>query len=331
MTRTMTAEETRRADELHARSIVIDGLAGTTFAFDALIEAGLTAAHVTVAAHNESFIKAMEFIKDYYAALDAHPDKLMLVRTVDDILRAKAEGKLGLILGFQSAAPVEEDLTNLAIFKAVGVRVVQLTYMGRNLVGDGCYEPRDEGLTYYGMQMVRELNRLGMVVDLSHVGWKTAMDAASLSTRPVILSHSNPYALCANRRNVPDELLKKVADTGGCIGANAHPALCSLSPGRRPTLDDYLDVLDYMIRLVGIDHVSLGTDLFEGFAQWQHVRWNKRYDELRNPWGTVDGLSKAADIVGITRGLVRRGYSDSQIEKVLGGNLLRVFRAVWGQ
>jgi membrane dipeptidase len=319
---------TERADALHGRAIVIDGLAGTTFAFDELA-AALTAGHVTVAAHHEGFLKTMEFIKDYYAALDTYPDKLRLVRTADDIVEAKARGQLGLILGFQTASPIEDDLTNLGIFHALGVRIVQLTYMGRNLAGDGCYEPRDEGLTYFGMQIVRELNRLGMVVDLSHVGWKTAMDAVSMSTQPVLLSHSNPYRLCQNKRNVPDDLIRKVADAGGCIGVNGHPAFCELVPGQRPTLKEYLDILDDLVRLVGVDHVSLGTDLFEGFTAWQALRWNKRYDELKNPWGTVDGLGRAADIPGITRGLVVRGYSDSDIEKILGLNLLRVFRSVW--
>lgn len=323
------AGEVDRADALHAKAIVIDGLAGTTFAFDELLAAGLTVAHVTVAAHNEGFMKALEFIKDYYAALDTYPDKLLLVRTADDIRRAKTEGKLGLVLGFQTASPIEEDLTNLQVFRELGVRVVQLTYMGRSLAGNGCFEPRDEGLTYFGMQLVRELNRLGMVVDLSHVGWQTASQAADLSTDPVILSHSNPYALCRNRRNVPDDLLLKVAQTGGCIGVNAHPAILETQKGQRPTMEDYLDVLTYLVQLVGVDHVSLGTDLFEGFTAWQALRWDRRYDEIDYPFGTTDGLGRASDIPGITRGLVARGFSDSDIEKILGLNLLRVFKEVW--
>jgi len=318
-----------RARALHARALVIDGLAGTTFAFAELLAAGLTAAHVTVAAHHEDLRKTLEFIKDYYAALDAHASTLVLVRRAEDIEAAKAAGKLGLILGFQAASPIEDDLTNLAIFHALGVRIVQLTYMGRNLAGDGCFEPRDEGLTYFGMQIVRELNRLGMLVDLSHGGWQTAADAAALSTAPVLLSHSNPHRLCPNKRNVPDDLIRQVAKTGGCIGVNAHPAICMRTPGQRPTLQDYLDIVDDLVALVGIDHVSLGTDLFEGFVPWQHLRWNKRYDELKNPWGTVDGLSRAADIPTITEGLVARGYADADAEKILGRNLLRVFRAVW--
>lgn len=329
MTETLGRATDGRADALHGQAIVVDGLAGTTFAFDELLAAGLTAAHVTVAAHHEGFAKTLEFIKDYYAALDTYSEKLLLVRTADDILRAKAERKLGLILGFQTSSPLDGDLTNLQVFQALGVRIVQLTYMGRNLAGDGCFEPRDEGLTYFGMQLVRELNRLGMVVDLSHVGWKTAAEAAALSTKPVLLSHSNPYALCRNRRNVPDELLKQVAETGGCIGVNAHPAILEVEPGRRPTLEDYLDVLTYLVRLVGVEHVSLGPDLFEGFTAWQALRWDRRYDEIDYPFGTTDGLGRASEIPHITRGLVARGFSDSDIERVLGLNLLRVFREVW--
>lgn len=316
--------------DIYTNAIVIDGLAGTTFAFENLMDAGLTAAHVTVAAHNEPFAKAIEFIKDYYAALDVYDDKMMLIRCAEDILQAKEKGKLGIILGFQTVSPVEEDLTNIRVFYELGVRVMQLTYMGRNLAGYGCYEPHDQGLTYYGMQIIRELNRIGIVMDLSHVGWRTAMEAVSMSKAPVILSHSNPYRMCSNRRNVSDELIQAVAQTGGCIGANAHPGLCERKPGVRPTIEDYLDIIDYLVDLVGIDHVGLGTDMFEGFQPWQHRRWARRYDELQNLWGTTEGFGVASDMPNVVIGLQQRGYQPEEIEKVLGGNLLRVFRETWG-
>ncbi len=327
----VTEKVRQQADELLKESIVIDGLAGTTFAFDNLHAAGLTAAHVTVAAHNEGFAKTLEFIKDYYAALDVYQDKLLLVRTVDDIFRAKKENKVGLILGFQTASPIEDDLSNLQIFKAIGVRIVQLTYMGANLAGSGCYEPQDNGLTYFGMQIVRELNRLGMIVDLSHAGWKTAEQAIALSTEPVIMSHTNPYAICPNKRNVPDELLIQVAQSGGCIGVNGHPVLCQTRPGIRPSIHDYLDVMDYLVNLVGEDHVSLGIDLFDGFTRWQAFRWNRRYDELNayNKWGVTEGVAVEEDLWEINRQMVARGYSDIAIKKILGENLLRVFTTVW--
>jgi membrane dipeptidase len=318
-----------RAEALYRRAIVVDALAGTTFAFDALRDSGLTAAHVTLAAHNDGFSRAIEWIKDYDAALEAHPDRLRLVRTGDDIRRSKADGRLGLILGFQTAGPIEDDVTNLGIFAQLGVRIIQLTYNQRNLAGSGCYEDSDQGLSYLGKTLIREMNRLGVLLDLSHSGWKTAADALAVARQPAVFTHANPYAKCRIARNVPDELIKAVAGTGGVIGMNAHPALCATRPGERPTLEDFLDVLDYTVALVGIEHVGLGLDLFEGFQPWQHVRWDRRYDELDNPWGSTERLAVQADIRRIAPALARRGYDEPAIEQVLGLNFLRVFDAVW--
>lgn len=319
------------ASQVYGRSIVVDGLAGTTFAFDALREAGVTAAHLTLAAHNDGFLRTIEWVKDYYAALEAHAAIVLLVRSAEDIHRAKLQGKVGLILGFQTASPIEDDLTNLWVFAQLGVRIVQLTYNQRNLVGYGCYEGPDEdqGLTYLGKTLVREMNRLGLLVDVSHAGWRTAREAVELSTAPVVLTHANPYAKCPINRNVPDDLLKAVADSGGVIGINGHPALCATRPREAPTFADYMDILDYTVDLVGIDHVGLGPDLFEGFQPWQHFRWDRRYDEMDNPWGATRGMAKEADIRQVAPELARRGYDESAIEKILGLNFLRVFEQVW--
>jgi len=325
----MHVKKNSNANNLHDESIIVDSLAGATFNFDNLMKAGLTAAHITVAAHNEGFLKAIENIKDYYSALDSN-NKLLLVKKQEDIIKAKRENKLGLILGFQTASPLEGDITNLSVFKKLGVRIVQLTYMGKNLLGAGCYEPNDGGLTYFGIQTIRELNRLGILVDISHAGWNTATNALEISKKPVILSHSNPVKLCDNLRNVPDIIIKKVAKTGGCIGINAHPGLCQLKNGVRPTIKDYLQIIDYTVDLVGINHVCLGLDLFDGFKKWQHYRWNRRFDELQSPWKNTKGLSKEIDIRKITHELSKsKRYTESDIQKILGENLMNVFKSVW--
>lgn len=315
---------------IHRQSIVIDALAGTTFSFEQLKRAGITAAHLTLAAHDEGFLRAIEWVKDYYAALQTYPHDLLLVRTAADIRRAKQEGKVGLILGFQTASPLEDDLTNLWIFAELGIRIIQLTYMGRNRVGYGCYEDDDHGLTYFGKTLIREMNRLGILVDLSHSGWKTAEDALAESKAPVVFTHSNPVSLCPNRRNVPDALLKAVAERGGVVGINGHPAICATDPNRRPAFNDYIKVLDYTVELIGIDHVGLGPDLFDGFTAWQAFRWDRRYDELDNPWGVTEGLAREADLLKVAPALIDLGYSEVEVQKILGLNFLRVFEAVWG-
>ena len=215
------------------------------------------------------------------------------------------------------------------MFSELGVRIIQLTYMTKNLAGFGCYDDDDRGLTYYGKTLIREMNRMGMLVDLSHVGWKTAADAVKVSEAPVVLSHSNPYAKCANRRNVPDDLLKDVAHSGGVIGINAYPPLCSVYPERQPTFADYMEIMEYTIDLVGVDSVGIAPDLFEGFSGWQKVRWNRRYDELRSPWPTTDGFAHETDIRAIAPALAERGHSEEDIRKLLGLNFYRVFEAVW--
>lgn len=325
----MTKISEEEAHEIYRQSLIIDGLAGYTFAFDALKEAGVTAAHITLAAHNEGFLEAIEAIKDCYAALQAHPNLLLLVRSVSDIRRAKKEGKVALIFGFQTSSPVEDDLTNLWVFEELGIRIIQLTYMTRNLVGYGCYEEDDRGLTYYGKTFIREMDRLGLLIDLSHVGWKTAEEAIRVSQNPVIISHSNPYSMCANRRNVPDELLKMISDKGGVVGINAYPPMCVLDPNRQPTMEDYLDIMEYTIDLVGIDSVGIAPDLFEGMSDWQKVRWNRRYDELSTPWSAIKGFAHETDITSLAPKLARRGYGEMEIRKILGLNFMRVFETVW--
>jgi len=317
------------SEELHTNSIVIDTLAGTTFNFGNLKKAGLTAANITVSAHNEGFLKTIENIKEYYSAMDIH-DEIILVRNYEDIINAHEKNKVGLILGFQTATSIEDDLSNIKVFKNLGIRIVQLTYMGKNSLGSGCYESNDDGLTYFGKQTIRELNRIGLVVDISHVGWETARDAIKITKEPIILSHTNPYNLCKNKRNVPDDIIKKVANTGGCIGINAHPALCHINENKRPTYKDYIKIIDYVVDLVGVDHVSIGMDLFDGFQKWQHFHWNRRYDELYSQWDYTEGMKEETDIKKITEELYNsKKYSDKDIKKILGENILRIFKEIW--
>jgi len=325
----MSKRSSKDAIDIFYNSTVIDCLAGTTFEFDALRDANITAANITIAAHNEGFSDALDRIKDYYAAIQTHDDTISLIRTIRDIERAKADKRTGLILGFQTASPIENDLSNLGIFSVLGIRIIQLTYMGRNLVGDGCYEEPDRGLTYFGRTLVREMNRLGIVIDLSHSGWNTASMAIDESLEPVILSHSNPYEICPNSRNVPTSMIKAVAEKGGVIGINGHPALCMNASGERPTISDYLDVLEYTVKQTSVDHVGIGPDLFEGFQEWQAFRWDARYDELDTPWSATNGLSREADIIDISKGLFDRGFDEISIQKILGLNFLRVFQRVW--
>lgn len=323
----LTIEE---AQDLYQKSIVIDAMAGTTYAFDDICRAGITGAHVTLAAHYENEEKMVDRLKDYYAALLAYPDRLCLIEKSSDLEWAKLEGKTGIILGLQTITPMGEDWTNLWLFRKLGLRIAQLTYMSHTLAGDGCMEEPDRGLTYFGERTVMVMNQAGILVDLAHSGWKTAEGVLKISKDPVVTTHSNPYQLCPVRRNLPDELLKAISETGGVIGINGHPAICTTrTDGSRPTLDDFLKCLEYAVDVVGIDHVGLGPDLFQGFTVREEARWHVGGYMLPGAWKTTEGLEGEMDIPFIAPALAERGFSAIDIQKILGLNFMRVFKEVW--
>lgn len=318
------------AKKLYDESIIINGMVGTTYAFDVFEKTKQTAAIFTLAAHNEDWNRAMELFKNYMAALIAYPDKLLLVESVDDIYRAKKENKLGVIFGFQTSTPVAQDWTNLWIMYKLGLRVMQLTYMNRTLCGDGCQEINDMGLTCFGQQMIRVMNQVGILLDLSHCGWKTAEDALKYTDRPVICSHTNPYEKCKITRNFPDDLIRGIAESGGVMGINAHPMICTTRNGaERPDMSDYMDCMEYMIQVAGIDHVGIGPDLFHGFTLWEETRWHTGGYLLNGGWKTTIDLEGEEGIPLIALELAKRGYSKEDIKKVMGENFLRVFKETW--
>ena len=321
----LTTEEVK---DIYNNAIVIDGMVGTTYAFDALVESGCTAVNVTLAAHNEDWQRMIEVMKNYYAAIIAFPDKLTLIESGEDIEKSKKEGKVGLIFGLQTSSPVGEDLTNIWLLYKLGVRVMQLTYMAATKAGYGCLE-KDQGLTYFGKRMIMAMNQIGMILDLSHCGWKTAEDAIKESTSPVICSHTNPYEKCSTTRNFPDDLIRGIAESGGVMGINAHPAICKTRKGdSQPTLDDYMECLYYMIEVAGIDHVGIGMDLFHGFTMWEETRWHIGGYLLPGGWKVTKDLEYQTDLIKIVYRLAQDGFDKASIEKIIGNNFLRVFKEV---
>ncbi len=292
----------------------------------------MTAINATVAIH-ENFRETVERIDEWTGMFEAYGSLITPVKTVDDIRLAKKAGKVGIILGFQDTAPIEHDSRLLSIFKALGVWVIQLTYMERNYVGDGCLERTDAGLSRFGLEVVEEMNRLGMLIDLSHVGYKTTMDAIEASEKPVAFTHANPHALCDHRRNKTDEQLIALAEKGGVVGANIFPPF--LAAGSKATLEDFVDVIDYLVKVVGVDHVSIGTDFTEGqpesFFTWVLVGKSRKGPIAEEDYPIVnpEGIRSSAEFPNITRTLLSRGYSESEIKKIMGENLMSLFETVW--
>jgi membrane dipeptidase len=324
------------------QAIVIDTLGGAVVHPTPYVETGtyeeqvvgygwtaMNACLVSEPSYNATFEEVLKAIYENYVYFEMSP-RVLHVESVDDLAAAKREGKLGVFFGLQSGSCLEQDRKRLRILHKLGLRVLQLTYMERNHIGDGCLEPENRGLTHYGIQVVRDCNRIGVLVDCSHVGIQTTLDAARHSSKPIVVSHTAVRALADNPRCVTDEQMQAVAEKGGTIGLTPYAPF--IRTDRKPLLDDYLDHVDYAIRLIGEDHVTIATDMFDGKtkANWA-TPWY--YPEITRGagYGTrrVEGFSKKSDLTSVVAGLLRHGHSPSVVRKVLGENFLRVVRDAW--
>ncbi|MCH7343451.1 dipeptidase [Pelomonas sp. CA6] len=319
---------------IHANAIVIDGLIISKWdraVFEDMRKGGLSAANCTVSVW-EDFRATVHNIAEMKAHIRANADLLTLVRSTADIERAKREGKTGIILGFQNAHAFEDHLGHIEAFADMGVRVVQLCYNTQNLIGTGCYE-RDGGLSGYGHEVIAEMNRVGIMVDLSHVGAKTSEEAILASKKPVTYSHCLPAGLKAHPRNKSDEQLRFIADHGGFIGVTMFPPF--LRRGIEATVDDYVEAIAYVIDRVGEDCVGVGTDHTQGHgAEFFHsLTHDKGRHRRLTDFGTVQnpaGIRSIGEMPNLTDAMERAGWPARRIEKVIGANWLRVFKDVWG-
>lgn len=262
-------------------------------------------------------------------------DWMIKATKADDIIRAKKEGKFA---GFVSTQDTLEFGTNIELlekFYDFGLRIVQLTYSPQNLVGSGCSESDIGGLSNLGVGFVKKMNELGMLIDTGHCNKQTILDACKISSAPVITSHTSVKSVYNHTRAKDDETLKAVADTGGVIGIVVVPEF--LERGNNVTMDNFLDHMDYLVNLVGIEHVGIGTDwpmCMPDYAQEMMslaLRYiGHRQDDDVPSVNYVNGFENYTDYINITRGLVSRGYSDNDIRLILGENWLRVFEKVCG-
>ena len=328
--------------DVHAEAIIIDGVSPLVRRrkyIDLYVQGGMTCVAATVA-HSMPAGEAVKDLGDWLRFIDSRPD-IILVRTARDIEDAKRTGKMGLLFHFQGTDQFENDVNLVEAYRALGVRMVQLTYNVKNRVGDGCEERTDAGLSRFGLALIERLNANGIVVDCSHTGYRTTMEAIEASTKPVVFSHANARAVFDTRRNIADDQAKAAARKGGLIGVNVVPYFV-VARGR-PTLDQFIAHIDHFIKVAGIDHVALGFDYFDGqqpFADdaeaervWQAAVDSGRWDPAtypRPPHYYPEGLSTPAELRNLTRRLLERGYGVEDTKKILGGNWLRVFRAVWG-
>ncbi len=326
-----------RALEIFSKSIVIDCLQASIFNdeyFDLLKRSGVTVVHKTIAT-NHNLSETIKNISNFIKLIHDNSDKALLIEKFDDILRAKRERRVGVIFGFQNVNPLEGDVNLLNIYYRLGVRIIQLSYNDRSLAADGCGEKIDCGLSYFGVEVIERMNKLKMIVDISHMGERSSLEAIDYADY-VICSHANARSVCYNVRNKSDEVIMALAEKDGVIGVNAFPAFVKrtrMEIGERPTINDLLDHIDYIVNLVGIKHVGLGLDFIDNWPIERHKELTIRPDIWGNP--TPKGIyeypieiENASKIINIARGLVVRGYSDREIKMILGENWLRIFRKI---
>lgn len=313
--------------------LIIDGLGGDVVPSKlSQYRAGFAAINITTASPHGSFAATVQGFYTMFTYFEAMPDTLLHVRESEDIVAAHEQQKLGIIFGLQDGNCLEANLPLLTILKELGLRVLGLTYNERNALGDGCMESNDQGLTHFGGQVVRDMHRLGIVLDLSHTSYRTSMDAMELAEKPPIFSHSNPYTLTASTRCIKDDQIKRVAELGGTVGISVYSPMTYSEQGVRPNLRDLLDRIDYVVNLTSIDNVAIGTDIFEGKNPilWRATT-KRRYPEMVGnfDYNTLNtaGFENHLEVGNLITGLQERGYSNADIGKIMGGNLLRVYRA----
>ena len=267
----------------------------------------------------------------------AHQDFLVHCKTVDDILRAKVEGKIGWVAVVEGAAPIENELDRIDVLYGLGVRQLGVTYSQANSLGNGCKENNDSGLTHFGRAAVERMNKVGMLIDVSHCGPQTALDAIELSRDPMIVSHVGARALWDIKRLFSDQAIKATAEKGGVIAVESAPHTTMSHTNNTHNIDSVMEHFEYIANLVGIDHVGFGVDTLYGNHVGLHGVFASRFTskdaaDIPTPEKVayVRGLENPTEASwNILRWLVKKGYSDSDIEKVLSGNALRVLRQVW--
>ena len=314
----------------------IDGLQYANWSpkiFEQMAEGGVHAVHVTIAYH-ESFREMVLQVERWNRYFEQHPDRLMMGRTAADIDTAKATGRTAVFFGFQNPSPIEDDIGLVEICHSLGARFMQLTYNNQSLLATGCYEDEDPGVTRMGRQVIAEMNRVGLVVDMSHSAERSTLEAIDISRRPIAITHANPAWWHPARRNKSDEVLRALTARGGMLGFSIYPH--HLRDGTDCSLQSFCEMIAESAARYGAENLGIGTDLCQdqpdSVVEWMRVgRWSKEIDYGE---GTADnaGFPPMPDwfqdnrhFGNIESGLRQTGLSDAEVAGIMGGNWYRFF------
>lgn len=313
--------------------LAIDGLQYSNWSreiFEQMRAGGVSAVHATLVYH-ENTRETLSRFGDWNRRFEQHSDLIMPVYEAVDIQRARESDRVGVFFGAQNCSPIEDDIDMIAVMRRLGLLIMQLTYNNQSLLAAGCYEAEDSGVSRFGRQAIEEMNRVGMIIDMSHSSERSTLDAIELSSRPVIISHANPAFFHPAKRNKSDRVLKAIAESGGLLGFSAYPF--HLKDGPDCTLESFCNMVADTADLMGIDHIGIGTDLCQGQPQsvldWmRNGRWSKQMDfgeGNKNNAGWPRPLSwfkDNRDFPAIIEGLRKKGFSETEVEKIMGLNWL---------
>ena len=317
--------------------MLIDGLQYCNWSHKIFKEwraSNLTAVHVTISYH-EQFRDTVANFEQWNTWFEKFPSLIMPAYYAEDVETAKKQNKTAVIFGFQNPAPIEDDIGLVEILHRLGGRFMQLSYNNQSLLATGCYENNDPGITRMGKEVIKEMNRVGMVVDMSHSSERSTFEAIELSQRPIVISHANPSFWHPAKRNKSNDILIKLAENKGLLGFSLYPH--HLNNSSDCLIQDFCTMIAKTVELMGIDHVGFGSDLCQdqpdSIVEWMRVgKWTKEIDygegSASNP-GFPDMPSwfrDNRDWDNILSGLKDVGFNDQEINKIKGQNWLNFFK-----
>lgn len=281
----------------------------------------------------DAFNQALQFFASWNGFLADRSDYFMRIDSIADIDRVKKSGKIGVILGLQNSDQFRKP-ADVDFFRALGQRVSQLTYNSRNLIGNGSTERRDEGISDFGVAIIEQMNKVGMAVDVSHCGDKTTLDAFEISKKPVLITHSNCRSLASGHpRDKSDEAIKKVGENGSVMGITGVRMF--VKADEPTTIEDALNHFDHVRKLIGAEHLGVGSDIdLYGYDAMPPELNKQLRGSYKGSYGfrekiDIEGLNHPKRMFDLTEGLIRRKYSDGDIQGILGGNFARVLKQIW--
>ena len=296
-------------------------------------EGGLDAVHVTISYH-EVFREMVANIEDWNRHFESFPELIFHGRSGEDVRRARREGRTAIFFGFQNPSPIEDDIGLVEICYMLGARFMQLTYNNQSLLATGCYEEEDAGVTRMGREVIAEMNRVGMIVDMSHSSERSTLEAIEISNRPIAITHANPFFWHPARRNKSNNVLQALGQSGGMLGFSLYPHHLKGKSGC--SLTSFCEMIARTADLIGVDSLGIGSDLCQdhpdSVVEWMRVgRWTKKIDYGEGNASDAgfpempDWFKDNRDFPNIKKGLLTHGFSEKDVAAIMGENWLNFF------